>query len=282
MLALLATIGMLACGGADQPPDPVLEKQRQVAETNIKTLAGAGMRSVETASLLVWSNLPEPKLKSLAAQFEKQFTTASAALQYEKDDRPWPGKLAVYLVPERQQFRSFVRQVEKRSPDDTEQGSQMLSGETPHIAVGPGRSASAAALETQAGHEIAAAVLTARMKAVPLPEWIVAGFSRAAAARAANQTPNVRKKAARDMIRARVRPREAWGEALTQDQRLTLATSIVDFLIFSGGVKPTQFLGGFRPDDQKSAKTVEDALSAVDLTIDQFEAAFVKWLATAK
>lgn len=282
MQALMATLVMLACGVADQSPDPIVEKQKQAGASAVKAMAGSPMTNVETPSLLIWSSIPEQKLKSLSALLEKQFTTAAAALQYEKGERPWPGKLTVYLIPDRQQFRSFVRQVEKRSPDDSEQSSQMLSGETPHVAVGPGRSASAASLEAQAGNEIATAVLATKMKAVPLPEWVTAGFARTVTAHAANQSPNVRKKTARDLIRARVRPREAWGDVLSQEQRLALAGSIMDFLVFGGGVKTTQFLGGFRPDDQKPTKTVEDALNAVDLTIDQFEAAFVKWLASAK
>lgn len=282
MQILIVAALMLTAGAPDQSPDQIVESQRRTAAANIKALQNNGMSMSETSSLIVCTSLPESKAKSIAAQLEKQLATANTALQYDKDDHPWAGKLTVYLFADRQQFRSFVRQIEKRSPDDSEQTSQVVSGNAPHVAVGPGRASSAASVESQAGAGIASAVLSARMRAAPLPDWVTTGFARAVTARAANQSPNVRKKAARDLVRARVRPREAWGDALPEEQRLALGAAIIDFLTFGGGAKPAVFLGGFRPDDQKPTKTAEDALSAVNLTVDQFEAAFVKWLATAK
>jgi hypothetical protein len=57
----------------------------------------------------------------------------------------------------------------------------------------------------------------------------------------------------------------------------------MDFLVFGGGApKPLDFFNGFRPDDATPTKSAEDALIAINLTVDQFEAAFVKWLASNK
>ena len=123
----------------------------------------------------------------------------------------------------------------------------------------------------------------ASTKATPLPEWVVVGFARATAAHAAGQVPGVRKKAARAVVRARVKPREAWGDNLPIAQRMNLATAIMDFMVYGGGSpKPIDFLGGFRPDDEKPTKTADDALAAAKMTVDQFELAFVRWLGSAK
>jgi hypothetical protein len=52
---------------------------------------------------------------------------------------------------------------------------------------------------------------------------------------------------------------------------------------FGGGAaKPADFLNGFRPNDEKPNKSTDDALAAIKMTVDQFEAAFVRWLQTAR
>jgi hypothetical protein len=179
---------------------------------------------------------------------------------------------------DRSQFRSFVRQIEKRSPDDAESATRMATGDTPHIAVGPGQGKEAATVESQAGHEVAAAVLSARAAGAPLPEWLVLGFSRATAAQATNTPAGVRKRVARQLA-GRLKPAEAWNDTLPLDQRLPLATAVADFLFYGKGVtKPDSFLNAFRPDDEKPTKTVADALEAVNLTPDKFEVAYIKWL----
>jgi hypothetical protein len=221
-------------------------------------------------------------LQSLSEALEKVLKAAKAGLQFETDDVLWPGKLTVYALNDRAQYRSFIRVVEKRSPDEAEQGSASLKSDPPHIAVGPGRTSSPT-LESRAGHEVASAVLAQRAKAVPLPEWVVVGFGRAASAHASGHTAGVRKKGPRDLLRARLRPRDAWNDAVPYEQRMALAGGVLDFLVFGGGAtKPVDFLNGFRPDDEKPNKTTDDALAAIPMTVDQFEAAFVRWLQSAR
>jgi hypothetical protein len=258
--------------------DSPLAKQRQTADAIAKSLRLSSIVTHETKNLIVLGTLPDAKLKALAAALEKQYATGVKALQFANDDPPWSGKLAVYAFGDRADFRSFVRQVEKRSPDETELGSFRFTDDTPHAAAGPGKGKDAPTLEQQAGYQLAAALLTARAKTVPLPEWLVTGFAKATAAHAAGTTAGGRKRAARN-LGLRFKASDAWNELAPAEVRQVLAVSVADFVFYGKGVpKPVDFLNGFRPDDEKPMKTATDALSACQLTPEQFEIAYRKWL----
>jgi len=264
-----------ATGRAD---DATLGKQRQTADAVAKSLQLSSIVSHETRNLILYGTLPDAKLKALGATLEKQYAAAVKALQFAKDDPPWLGKLAVYVFNERADFRSFVRQVEKRSPDEAELGSFRLSGDTPEAAAGPGKGKDAPAAEVQDGYQLAAALLAARAKNVPLPEWLVTGFAKATAAHAAGMTSGNRKRAARN-LGIRFKASDAWGDTAPSEVRQVLAAAIADFVFYGKGVAmPVDFLNGFRPDDEKPMKTATDALSASQLTPEQFEIAYRKWL----
>jgi hypothetical protein len=269
-------IPMVAVAADDM--SAVVAKQRDTAETNCRTVQLVPVVTAESQTFLVVGTSPQPRLKSLAAGLEKQFATAFRALQFDREDKPWTGKLAVYVFSERSQYRSFVRQVEKRSPDDGEQSSNSVSGDTPHVAVSPGQAKDAPSPDAAAGQEIAIALITARSKSTPLPEWLTQGFARATAAQAANLPAGVRKRGARQLA-GRLKPSEAWNEMLPFEQRLPLATSVADYLFYGKGLsRPADFLMAFRPDDEKPMKTTADALEAMKVTMDQFEAGYLKWL----
>jgi hypothetical protein len=234
--------------------------------------------NAESANFLVYGSVPESRLKTLAATLERQFAAAVKVLQFEKNDKPWPGKLAVHVFADRAQFRSFVRQVEKRSPDDAEQGSKVVTGDAPHVAAAPGKGRDAPTAETEAGYQLAAALLAARAKDVPLPEWLVVGFGRATAALAANTPPAVRKRTARELAK-RWKAADAWNDMLAAEYRFALAAGVADYIFYGKGVgNPAEFVLAFHPSDEQPTKTTADALAAVKLTPQQFEAGYAKWL----
>jgi hypothetical protein len=258
--------------------DAPLAKQRQTADEIAKSLQLSSIVTQETKNLIVLGTLPDAKLKALAATLEKQYATGVKALQFANDDPPWPGKIAVYVFGDRADFRSFARQVEKRSPDEAELGSFRLGDETPHVAAGPGKGKDAPTPEVQAGYQLAAALLATRAKNVPLPEWLVTGFGKATAAHAAGTTAGGRKRAARN-LGLRFKASDAWNEMAPAEARQVLAQSVADFIFYGKGVaKPVDFLNGFRPDDEKPKKTAVDALSASQLTPEQFDVSYRRWL----
>jgi hypothetical protein len=267
-----------ATSAADDETAALIARQRETAETNCKTLQLAPVGKAETANFLVYGASTDPRMKVLAGNLEKQYLTAFKAMQFDKEARPWNGKLAVYVFIDRSQFRSFIRQVEKRSPDDAEQSSQIITGELPHVAVSPVQGKDAVTADTLAGHEVAIALMSARGKGTKLPEWLTQGFARATAAQAAGMPASVRKRVARQLA-SRSKPGEAWNDMLSIEQRLPLATSVADFLFYGKGLsRPADFLFGFRPDDEKPMKTVADALEAAKLTPEKFEAGYFAWL----
>lgn len=273
---------LLSCfsvfGAEVRADDGAVAKQRQTADAVIKSLQVRSMASFESKNLILNATLPDARLKSLATTLEKQYAAALKALQFDKDETPWPGKLTVYIFTDRSDFRSFVRQVEKRSVDDAELGSVLLKDDTPHAAAGPGRTKDAPTPEAQSGYQIAAALLSTRAKNVPVPEWVVSGFGRATAAQAAGTSAGNRKRAAR-ALSAQLKPTDVWNDATPKDAKQILATSIADFLFYGkGAAKPADFLNGFRPDDDKPMKTAVAAVAAINLTPEQFEAAYRKWL----
>src|SRR5262245_57939179 len=113
LIALLLTLPAIA--GADDAP---LAKQRQTADAIAKSLQLSSIVTTETKNLILHVTMPDGRLKALGVTLEKQFATGVKALQFAGDDPPWSGKLAVYAFTDRAEFRSFVRQVEKRSADE--------------------------------------------------------------------------------------------------------------------------------------------------------------------
>ncbi len=163
---LIVGVAVIAECAAIAEDKAVVAQQRRVASAHAALVQMPTAPIHETDHLMVWSTLPAARVRTIGATLEKNFSTAVGALQYGKSESPWPGKLAVFAFADRGQFRSFIRQVEKRSPDDAEQSSHQIEGEAPHIAVGPGRTSTAPTPEQQAQYEIAAAVLAARTRPI--------------------------------------------------------------------------------------------------------------------
>jgi hypothetical protein len=269
---------LLLAGAAAARPDDTeaaVRRQKAAIAENLKKLQAGATATTETPDLILVGTLPEARLRTLGATLQRQYAAAYKALQYDSD-KPWSGKLTVYVFADRSQFRSFVRQVEQRSPDEGEAGSHDVKSATPFVAVGPGKGKEATP-EAQAGLELAATLLAGRAKSVQLPDWLVEGFSRATVTQG---TPAAASRKSQVVKLGRA-ARDAWNEALPTDQRPVLWAAVADYLFYGKGVANVgDFLLGFRPDEEKPMKTGEDALAAAKLTPEKFEIGFAKWLRT--
>src|SRR5262245_55880674 len=197
---LFALTFLLTAWSAAPADEAKLAEQKKTAEGNWATVGAGDPAHVETAHLLIYAPKSfEKRLKDLGALLEKQHEQAHKALALDKEE-PLPGKVAVYLLPERTQFTAFVRRVEKRRLDPEDCGSHQLEGDSPHVAAGPPQEKTDPAVEAQAGEQIAQALLVKKAgRTVPLPNWLRTGFGRATAYRAAPRDRAVveeRKKAA--------------------------------------------------------------------------------------
>jgi hypothetical protein len=279
-MRLACAFALIACSVGWAADPAAVSLQKRTAEENCRTIQLGPVSMSESSHLVICGDASAARLKGMAANLEKQYATAAMALQIEKNDPPWTGKLTVYIIADRGQYRSFIRQVEKRSPDDGEPGSRVVSGETPHVAVAPPQGKDAPTPEVQAGYEVAIALLSVRAKGAPVPEWITQGFARATAGHAANSPASVRKRLPRQLA-GRLKPAEVWNDMLSIEDRMPLASGMADYLFYGRGLpRPGDFLLAFRGNDDKPMKTLADALEAVKLTPEKLEAGYLAWLRT--
>lgn len=163
--------------------DEAAAAQKKKAEYNWKRAFETGTPTlVETKYLLLYSKLPADKLEPLAEQLHRQMALAARALEMQRNDL-WKGKLAVYILPDREDFETFVRRTERRRVMGEERGSYLLDKEASQVAAGPRDKETPAAptdltVAEQAGAELAMALLEQKFgRAVPF--WVRQGFGRA-------------------------------------------------------------------------------------------------------
>ena len=95
---LVSAVGTLH---ADEKSD-LLARQKSAAEEKWKKLAfEKPAPPIQTTNFLLFARLPDAKARTLAYALDKQYVTALKALKYEGQDRPWQGKLAIFVFSER-------------------------------------------------------------------------------------------------------------------------------------------------------------------------------------
>lgn len=271
-IGLLATVGLRA-----DEPDQVLAKQRATAAELWKKMAfEKPAPPVETANLIVYANQPEARTKALAATLDRQFVTAARALEYKDKgpERPWPGKLAVYLLPDRTEFGSFLRHAEKRSPEAEESGSVSLRGDAPHVVSGAARGEKTNT-EQQASTLMITALLKKTVNGDP-PEWFVNGFVEATVYRATTTSRAVNP-AFRNPV-ARVPIKELWGEALAPEAKAVYSTLLVDYLAYGpASDKFVQLATALKSAETGGSGNLDEALETVQLNQAALEAYAKAW-----
>ena len=186
-LTLAALVLVVGAGRGDEKDDEKKEKEeklaarKKAAEANWDAVEAGPWAMTETKHLIVIvPKAMEKRLKDVAGLLEKAHDQAKGALAFEKDKEPLPGKMIVYLLPGREQFRAFVRRVEKRRLESAEAGSFAAADEKLHAAASPGHAAGDLSLEGQAVAQVAAVLLVRKAGVkVPVSAWLVEGFGRA-------------------------------------------------------------------------------------------------------
>ena len=293
LVALLFCLSVSVNVYAQATPAEVVKKQKGMAEDQIMTAKLGKLANIETDSLLVYSTLTQDKLKPMAEFAEKVFGTTMAALKYDDKKKPWPGKLTVYVLPERtKEYIPFVKLVEQRSGkiDAEESFSMRLRGDEPSVTVGLASSMkyTDAAMREETGKSIAAAMLDqkAGAPAVPfsLPTWLQEGFAKAML----NKTEPTgkaaqahRAKVAALFTKSKVSTfaaSDSWGDTKNLNTP-PLQTSLVEFMVF--GPEPAKFeklLNGFKPSDDNREPNSVSALTGVEWKPDDLDAAWKKWM----
>lgn len=281
--AALAALALLGGGArADEKLAAEVAEQKKAAAENWSQAEAGPFAQVETDHFLVYVPRDlEKKLPDLAAALEKYYEQANKALKFAADEKLWPGKLTVYVFPDRTHYAGFVRRVEKRRPEPDEAGAARLDGDRPHVLAGPPRSKADPDAERQACQQAAAALLARKAGVtVPLPDWLLAGFGRATHYRVAGDKDRAvaaeRARATR-LVRTRT-VRDVWGGALEAEDANALRASLADYLAYGpGAAKLGALLSGFRPEANVVSKTTEQALTSAELPLEKLDADWRKW-----
>jgi hypothetical protein len=269
-LIILALAVAPAFVRADEKDD-ALAKQKEAAAANWKRMEFKDAAApVETPNLIVYAHLPEAKTKPLAAGLEKFYAAALKPLKYGGSDIPWPGKLAVYVLPERDQFVDFMRKVAKKSPGEDETGFSAVAGDAAYVVVGAPR-VGTSEVDERGKAEIGAVLLRKKMGGADPPDWLVAGFAKATMSRIARPT-------ARAMATAPGVPFKAlWEEQVDAKSKQKIATYLVDYLAYgpASDVFP-DFINALKS-DETTKSTWKDAYDAVKMDETTLEYCARNW-----
>lgn len=264
-----------------QDDDPIIH-QKSTAESVMKDL-DLSTHIRETTNLLVISDLPEAQADQLASYLQRQHDVTWKVLKLKPEDRSWSGKLAVYVLSNRSDFGSFLRQVEKRQPADRHESTSIwLKGDAPHVVVAVGLGEDEDYLVRKSLREIS--VMLLQMKAgatAKLPHWIEEGFVKSLQMRSG--TREARAQRAKMLQHVRNSPvKDAW-EADDERGEL-LAASFMDYLIF--GVADTEksraFLRGFSPGEGNQEPNPWKAMEIAGMDQKQVESGWRRWLLTGR
>lgn len=263
--------------------------QKKAARDNWALLEAGEPANLETEHLIVLApKTMERRLKEIGTNVEKAYALAIKATQAKPKEELWPGKLTVYLLPEREQFATFVRRVEKRRLSEEEAGTQFVDGDLPHAAASAPRSKTDLGLDHQAAAQVSAALVQKKAGAkVIVPEWLVQGFGRATAWRAAPADKAVlnERRLAKALIAGKNRTAaDVWGGALEAEEAGVLRASLAEFLAYGPGAsKFPALLSGFKPGENQDSRTIEQALESANLDPKAIEARWGAWaLGTGK
>lgn len=292
-LSLCAVLLMLSIGFArgDEKSDAA-KKQKAAADALLKS-AKLTTTHAESDDLLVYSSFSEDKTKALAASAQKSYVAGRKALKVAADEKLWPGKLTVIVLPESRQYKGFVLSALKRSPTNRESFTFELRSDEPFVLIGTalGEKPTDAEMMAEAAGFVAAAVLNkkAGTGAAGLPEWFSRGFARAThihtEGNASKATAFHQKvKALYSKYRGNgFKPANVWDNMIASAETNTVATSFVEYLAF--GPEAEQFpklIQALKPTEESPNPTVATALAAIEWPVDSIESSWRKWIASGK
>jgi hypothetical protein len=266
---LLAVMGILLGGAAGRAADDAeaVQRQKDTARAIWKQLeSDDALVLEETPHLLIFGSgaLTPKQLRDLGGLLEARYRLARQALKVEPKETLWPGKLTVYLIGDRRGFNSFMRTVAKQRPNPDESSVLSVRGDQPFVAGCTPQTKGEPSLEAQVGEQVAAAVLV-RRGGEGLPEWLIAGFGRATAWKAAPSATYSERMQVKKLIPGRTAV-DVWDGKLDAREATLLRASLVDFLAYGPGAASfPKLVEAFKPEANGQPKTTAAALKAAKL-----------------
>ena len=278
----LALLWLIVTSSTADDDAAAVAKQREAAKAawaklNLERLPA----TAEAEGLFITADLPPARTKALAAALQKQYATAAKALGYSATERPLAGKVAVYVAADAPAYAALVRQLEKRRTETEESAAAVLTGEEPHLIVGPPR-AKGQTVETAAARQLVVGLLKFKAGAgVEVPAWLQDGFARATAYRAGQANLAIPAKRANPEWSgkaAKLSPVVAWADEAPPEARKVVGAHLADLLAYGPAHdKFGALLGGFRPDEGGQPRTAAEAFKASGLTEAEVAQAWKKW-----
>ncbi len=270
----IVTAFALLCSAALRADDQseMLAKQKAAAEENWKKMEfGKAATEVETPSFLILSRQTEAKTKALAASLEKIFATAKKPLKYSDQDRPWPGRLIVYVVPDRNEFVTFMRRVVKKSASDDDLSFSEVRGDDAALVIGSPKGDSVEP-EAQAKMELTTMLLKRKIGAGSPPAWVAIGFAKASAHRAISNT-RVPAQAPAGVPLAYL-----WADGANPKVVQNYSTYVIDYMAYGplADLFPT-FVAALRPGENGMAPSMKEVLQSIKMNEAALEIYARRW-----
>lgn len=279
---------------AQEAKEPTEEESQKKIVEQLKRIDYAKATIHDGPDFRIVSTVPADKLKSVSAAAQKYYDTAEKAMKFdEKEDRPWKGKLNIFVLAERSSYTAFVRTIEQRRVLPDEDYSISVRTEPPHVAFSLNGKETPAQLEAEIGGRITLAMLMARAgPTADLPSWMKDGFARAIRMRLDPSWGATERAAIRRlMVDPKVLTKTSMPAKLahlSNDEREPkdrdrLATSMMEYLVYGpDGAKVSGLLTAFRPSEEVPRPTFEGVLKAMEKTPEAVEKAWKKWALTGK
>jgi hypothetical protein len=262
-------------------------KQKKTAVANLKKANVEAPNFVETDQLLLCGPLPEEKLKAWGEMVQKQYALALKALKFENSDNPPKGRVTVYFFPERKHYTLLVGELVNERVDKDERGHADASGDTPYVAVTVVPGGKPTDLDVEAGIQITGLLLQSKARASQLTTWMKEGFAKAIQMRSAGVSANGDRAKLKAWLTgtkdkpAKYKVSDVWSASEAADRKL-LAGSLMEYFIFgSGAATYSKIVSGLVPDGQRKP-TIEIALTAAELKVEDLDAAWKKWVLKGK
>jgi len=290
----ILSLMVLCVAVAQEPKEPTeAESQKKIVE-QLKRIDFAKATIHDGPHFRIVSTLPADKLKGVQATAQKYFDITEKAMKFdEKEDRPWKGKLNIFVMTERTSYTAFVRTIEQRRLGPDEESTASIRTEPPHVAFSLTGKETPAQIEAEIGGKITLAMLMARAgPTADLPSWMKDGFSRAIRMRldptwGASERVAIRrlmfeaKGTAKTSMPAKIA--HLSNDERDPKDRDRLATSMMEYLVYGpDGAKVASVLTAFRPSEEVPKPTFELVLKGMEKTPDAVEKAWKKWVLTGK
>lgn len=214
------------------------------------------------------------------AEKHRELATKTLELDDEEAQETKPG---IFLWANADQFKSYIRRVEKRSPEKDEVAVINPDDWVLRAAATVAPAKEGTLGEHRAGELVAAMMIGRKAKRTnKVPEWLTLGFGRATTWKLA--TPSLRPLVdERRRVGAYSKKWNGWqvicGEASGPDIPALQASAVYYLAFGPTASKFTKFVEGFQLDDNNNTRSLEQVIDYSGIEREAFSTGWQKWAA---